>query len=237
MNTTKKVFFAVSLLIERIKYTVWPARRIHLIGDSLMAPQPWYKYPRTGWGNELQAYLNTDKVKVINHARNGGSTMSFDELGHFKKALKTVKKNDIVVLGFAHNDRYHVPANGNSPLALFNTLITRFIAQIKEKNAAVILCTPINLYNFGDDHGDFPEAIKLLSQSLSTGFLDLYSYSKDVQLSLGKEKAKELYLITQPGRFIMHPNGINDFIHLSPYGAQVFAKYASETLNIKLLLP
>jgi lysophospholipase L1-like esterase len=231
MNYFEKVFFAASLLAQKVRYTISPQKRIHLLGDSLMAGQPWYKYPRTGWGTQLKAFINSDRIRVINHARNGASTMSFNKFKHFKKALRAIKENDIVIVGFAHNDQFYKPANGELVLNVFEALLTGFVNELKNQKAIIFLGTPITRYNLSADHGSFPEAIKVIAQKTNVGLIDLHAYSEDLQYQLGEEKVKELYLIAAPGRFIMHPDGIQDHIHLSPYGAQVFAKYAADVIN------
>lgn len=196
-----------------------------------MAQQRWYKYPRTGWGTQLFEYLHTDKVQVINHARNGGSVMSFDRQNHFKHALQAVNENDIVIIGFAHNDQFHKPTDGQSALTVFEVLMTGFINKLKEKKAKAILSTPITRYTLTPDHGEFPQVIRTIAKSTNIGLIDFYNFSENLQHQLGSVKSKELYLIAESDQYIMHPKGIQDHIHLSPYGAQLFAKFAADTIN------
>ncbi|WP_295769563.1 GDSL-type esterase/lipase family protein [uncultured Mucilaginibacter sp.] len=227
MNLINKLLFACSLAVERIKRNLFPQRRIHLLGDSLMAPQPWYKYPRSGWGEQLYALLNTDKVKVYNKARNGASARTFYEDGYFKKVLSNVKNGDIAVIGFTHNDK----GDDATATATFESYLFKFIEQLQHKGARVVLSTPINIYGVNDSHGAFPQAIRRLAASHHLPVIDITNYSHQLRVELDDEQHRELYLIVPAGKFIMFPNGITDPIHLSPYGARVFAKYAANTIN------
>ncbi|MVN92296.1 GDSL-type esterase/lipase family protein [Mucilaginibacter aquatilis] len=227
MNLVNKLLFACSLAVERIKHNLFPQRRIHLLGDSLMAPQPWYKYPRSGWGEQLYALLNTDKVKVYNKARNGASARTFYEDGYFKKALSNFKNGDIAVIGFAHNDK----GDDATATTTFESYLLKFIEQLQHKGARVILGTPINIYGVNDSHGTFPQAIRRLATDYNLQLIDMTNYSNQLSAELNDEQHRELYLIIPTSKFIMFPNGITDPIHLSPYGARVFAKYAADTIN------
>lgn len=199
-----------------------------------MAEQPWFKYPRTGWGTQLHHYLSTDKVKVINHARNGASTRSYRV--HWKTALQSIRSGDIVVIGFAHNDEYYTMPDGSSPIKEFSSLLTGYIHQLKSNGAIVIAGTPVALYDFKNglfegSHGEYPTAIRAIAEKTGVQVLDLYQYSQQLLNELGEKKARELYLILPPGQFVMYPAGVTDVIHTSVFGAQVFAKYAAETIN------
>lgn len=192
-----------------------------------MAPQPWYKYPRSGWGEQLHKHLKTDKVAVINKARNGASAKTFFENGFFSKVLRRVKSGDIVIIGFGHNDK----GDDSSAIVVFREYISNFIKKLKSKGAVIIIGTPINLYGLAPDHGEYPEVIKSLAGEYSTALADLTSYSVQLHQQMGLDAVKDLYLITMPGQFIMFPNGIQDFIHLSPFGAQLFAKHVADVIN------
>lgn len=226
MNQLAKITFGTSILFYRIRHRISPQKRIHLLGDSLMADQPWYKYPRTGWGGQLAAYLNSDKVSVVNHAKNGASTQTFA----WEPPLSTIRPNEIAIVGFAHNDI------GNTPVSTFSEILTSRVKELKNKGATVLLGTPIAKHLFADDVfrdelSEYSMAVKTVAQEQDVPLLDLHQYSVKLISEMGKAQSAELYLILPPGKFTMHPQGVHDVIHLSVYGAQVFAKYASETIN------
>ena len=78
--------------------------QVFLIGDSTLANKAPGDAPATGWGMVLQDYLESDKIKVQNHAVNGRSTKSFINEGRWATVLKEMKSGDYVFIQFGHND-------------------------------------------------------------------------------------------------------------------------------------
>jgi len=74
---------------------IGPAREpitIYLAGDSTMAEKLPDKRPETGWGEALQKFVNPDKVRIENHAKNGRSTRTFIEEKLWQAILDKLKK-------------------------------------------------------------------------------------------------------------------------------------------------
>jgi lysophospholipase L1-like esterase len=76
-----------------------------LIGDSTVrngrgdgAGGQW------GWGDELPAHFDLSKVNVVNRAVGGLSSRTFLTQGHWERAKTLLKKGDVLLMQFGHND-------------------------------------------------------------------------------------------------------------------------------------
>ncbi|HVF38412.1 MAG TPA: SGNH/GDSL hydrolase family protein, partial [Gemmatimonadaceae bacterium] len=81
-----------------------PRIAIHLAGDSTMAPKLEARRPETGWGEMLDQFFDSSRVRVVNHARNGRSTRTFISEGRWQALLDSMKSGDYVFVQFGHND-------------------------------------------------------------------------------------------------------------------------------------
>jgi hypothetical protein len=57
-----------------------------------------------GWGNPVAAWFDPAKVNVVNRAVGGLSSRTYITSGHWERTLAVVKRGDIVVMQFGHND-------------------------------------------------------------------------------------------------------------------------------------
>ncbi|HEX9600595.1 MAG TPA: GDSL-type esterase/lipase family protein, partial [Mariniflexile sp.] len=77
-------------------------KNIFLIGDSTMASS---NNPNTiGWGVPFPQFCDTTQVNVINKARGGRSTRTFNFEGLWEAAKKEFQSGDFVFIQFGHND-------------------------------------------------------------------------------------------------------------------------------------
>ncbi len=65
-----------------------------------------------GWGNPIAAYLDLDKINVVNRAVGGLSSRTYRSSGHWERTKPFIKRGDWVVMQFGHNDAS--PINDNS---------------------------------------------------------------------------------------------------------------------------
>jgi lysophospholipase L1-like esterase len=75
---------------------------LFIAGDSTAAPSP--RPEQQGWADPLAAYFDTTKINVANRARGGRSSRTFITEGHWDQMLPDVKRGDIVLIQFGHND-------------------------------------------------------------------------------------------------------------------------------------
>ncbi len=76
---------------------------IYLAGDSTVKTYG-PSSDTAGWGEYLQSYFNSDKVKVVNYANGGRSSRSFINEGSLDKIASTITDGDYLLIQFGHND-------------------------------------------------------------------------------------------------------------------------------------
>ncbi|MGR3811982.1 glycosyl hydrolase family 28 protein [Jiulongibacter sp. NS-SX5] len=214
--------------------------RVFMIGDSTMANKNIYDAPETGWGQVFHE-LFTDVVEIQNHARNGRSTKSFRDLGHWKEVEKQLQPGDFVIIQFGHNDQKKSdPARWAPAKTDYRENLKNYIAEVKAKGAYPILCTPVNRRKFDDEgvfvdqHGDYPGVVRELASELSIPLIDMHHKSLGLLKELGVEDSKDLFMHVAPGVYPKFPEGLVDNTHFTPFGARSMAKLAAEALmNIK----
>ena len=211
---------------------------IYLIGDSTMANKAGTpeENPERGWGQALQQYFNP-AVKVENHAVNGRSSKSFIEEDRWKKVLETLQKGDYVFIQFGHNDqKYKDPKRYTNPTTTYYHNLSRFVQETREKGATPILLTSIarrNYNEFGtlqDTHGLYPLIVRQVANDLDVFFIDHLYATENIVRELGEEASKEIYLWYAPGEHKRWPDGHQDNTHLSPKGADRYAKIVTEAI-------
>lgn len=95
-NSIKKyVLNAPDIVLPRKK-------NIFLIGDSTMANNG--DENAVGWGVPFPTQFDTTRANIINKARGGRSTRTFDYEGLWDAAKKEFQEGDFVLIQFGHND-------------------------------------------------------------------------------------------------------------------------------------
>lgn len=67
-----------------------------------------------GWGDELPPFFDPAKIRVINRAIGGRSTRTFLREGRWTAILNELKRGDVVLVQFGHNDAS--PINEDPPI-------------------------------------------------------------------------------------------------------------------------
>src|SRR5215218_4702246 len=117
---------------------------LFIVGDSTAAQKLASKRPETGWGESLQQYFDVDRVRVVNLAKNGRSTLSFRAEGRWDALLEELKPGDYVFIQFGHNDEksdnpsVYADARTDYPRNLH-----RFAEEVRGKGAHPVLLTPV----------------------------------------------------------------------------------------------
>ncbi|MFL9831219.1 rhamnogalacturonan acetylesterase [Flavobacterium sp. ST-87] len=75
---------------------------IFLIGDSTMAENS--NENAIGWGMMVPRYFDTTRVTIVNKARGGRSSRTFDYEGLWDKTKSEIQPGDFVIIQFGHND-------------------------------------------------------------------------------------------------------------------------------------
>lgn len=247
------VLFAVLTMLscqEPRVATLW------MIGDSTMADYANYgedymrqRYPMTGWGQALPAFLVTDSlaalplfqvdsIRLENKARGGRSSRSFFEEGRWREVFDQLKPGDFVIIQFGHNDASVSKGERYVSLPGYKEFLRLYVSQARQKGATPILITSV-CRNYpwedgvlGNSHGDYPQAMREVAEEMGVFLIDLTEISAAYFTSMSREYVTEHFFMNLPaGTFEAYPEGLTDNTHFQPEGAREVARLVFEGLK------
>lgn len=197
---------------------------IYLCGNSTVVDQnsePW-----ASWGQMITRWFGPE-VAISNHAESGLTARTFIAGGRLDKIMTTLKKGDIVIAEFGHNDEKEKrPGDGAWYHYVYNLKI--FIDQVRSKGADIVFCTPTQRRAFEADnktikntHGEFPAAMLSVANREHVPVIDLNRMTKTFFETLGFEDSKRA-LVHYPKE--LYGRELADNTHFNPYGAYEVAK-------------
>lgn len=203
---------------------------VYIIGDSLAATKLESKKPETGWGEMMHHFL-PDNYQIENHAINGRSTKSFIAEGRLDVIKENIKKGDLLLIQFGHNDqKKEDPLRFTEPFSDYQANLSQMIQVALSKQAKPILITPVSRRSFVYDNvldgytlGDYPDSMRMVSKMHHIPLIDIYEVTQALISSLGDEGSKRLFLHLDENTHPNYPNGIKDNTHLSKEGAELIA--------------
>lgn len=212
---------------------------VFLAGDSTMAQKLVSRRPETGWGEALQQHFDVDRVRVVNLARNGRSTRSFQTEGRWGALLEEVRPGDYVFVQFGHNDEKRENASVYAdPQTDYPGNLRRFARDVRERGAHPVLLTPVARRRFTadgtvqDTHGAYPDAVRLVARSDSIPLIDMQRRSTEILREYGVERSRQLFLhVDSSAQHPNYPRGVRDDTHFSPLGAEVMAREVVEGIR------
>lgn len=208
--------------------------RIFIAGDSTAQTYKEKDGLIRGWGQMLSKFL-TDDVKVVNHAMGGRSSKTFIEEGRWDRLLSEVQSGDYVIIQFGHNDASTRPERHASHSDYYKNL-TKFVNDVRSKNANPILATSIVMRTFkdrvlvDDRLKAYPAITRMAARDLSVPLIDANVASRDLVLLLGDEPSKPYYRWVEPGIDPIKPDGIEDDTHMLELGATQMASFIAEEI-------
>lgn len=190
ISTTLSLHGAAPAIAENLP-TLWIA------GDSTVKSNS----PMRGWGQELGRFFDSTKIQVANRAIGGRSSRTFYTEGRWQEILTAIKPGDFVLIQFGHNDVGPLDARGKFRGSLksigdevetvthpdgraedvrsYGWYLREFARTAREKQAKVILCSPIPHMKFDRD-GKFVQDwkewrpwVEACAKSERAAFLDL----------------------------------------------------------------
>lgn len=189
-----------------------------------------------GWGDPFISYFDATKINVLNRARGGRSSRTFQTEGLWDKVLAEMKPGDFALIQFGHNDgspvnvdraRGSLPGIGDETQEIesintkqrevvhtFGWYMRKFIADTKAKGATpiVLSLTVRNIWKDGKvecGSGKFGQWAAEVAKAQGAAFVDLNTIVANKYEGLGEEKVKELFA--------------TDHTHTSPAGAELNA--------------
>ncbi|WP_321437641.1 rhamnogalacturonan acetylesterase [uncultured Bacteroides sp.] len=209
--------------------------RVYIAGDSTAQTYDTTKTLQRGWGQMLPSFFD-DKVEVINKAKAGRSTKSFQDEGRWTEIVSDIRKGDWVIIQFGHNDTSDKPERHASPEDYRKNLI-KFITDVRRKKANPILLTSVVMRTFKDGAlvddrlKVYPGITREVAKEYNVPMIDINLKTRDLILKLGDEKSKSLYMWLEPGVDPSKPDGSKDDTHSLEAGAKQIAKYVAEGIK------
>ncbi|GGY67744.1 GDSL-type esterase/lipase family protein [Pseudoduganella albidiflava] len=187
-----------------------------------------------GWGNPIANYVDTSKINVVNRAVGGLSSRTYVTSGHWQRTLALVKRGDVVLMQFGHNDasaindtsraRGTIRGTGNETEEIDNLLTKRretvrsygwylgdYIAQIRAKGATPVVVSLIPRKRW-DDHGkvlrnagDYAGWAKEVARRENAGFIDLNELAARRYDQIGRDEVMKLFPQVAPDETV-HTN-------------------------------
>jgi lysophospholipase L1-like esterase len=187
--------------------TVW------LIGDSTVRNGRGNGYDQQfGWGDPFERYFYPGKTNVVNRAVGGTGARTFNSQWETVRPL--LKKGDIVLIQFGHNDngargalkgigeeteeRENATTKEKETVHTFGWYLRRYIADIREEEAVPVLCTlvPRNTWKDGkivrppESHADWTRAVAAAEKVPLVDLNELIAKKYD---ALGQEATTALF--------------------------------------------
>jgi len=188
-----------------------------------------------GWGDVIGEFFDQSRINVVNRARGGRSSRTFQSEGLWDQVLAELKAGDFVLIQFGHNDGGAVNDGSRARGSLrglgdeteeidnlvtkkhevvhtFGWYMRKYVADTKAKSATPIVLSPVarNIFNDGKVErvaSTFGGWAASVAHSSNACFIDLNELSAKQLETIGQERVtKELFL--------------TDHTHSTPAGAR-----------------
>ena len=205
------------VVLSFIRINASESPTIYIMGDSTVADQG-AEYPYLpelnycGWGQMLSAYVESEAA-VSNHAHGGLSTRSCINEGHYSIVINRIKKGDICLIQFGHNDQKieDLKAYGG-----YTSRLEIFVADILERGGVPVIVSSLarNTWKADGTYNDllweYAKACEDLATRLNIPYIDLHKESMELIIKNGREGSKRYF----------HPG---DYTHTNDQGGFLFA--------------
>lgn len=174
---------------------------------------------------------NAKEVKIDDRAKGGRSTRTFFQEGRWREVHQALKKGDVVMMQFGHNDGSVEKTERYVDIEGYKEFLRLFVTQTREKGATPILLTPVARNypwkngQLSNVHGDYPQAVKDVAGELDVKLIDLNELSIDFFSKVGQEYVTNKYFMNFPeGKYPAYPNGQKDNTHFQIEGGKEVAR-------------
>ena len=208
------------------------AADIHMAGDSTMMNYRGNVAPQQGWGQRMQELVK-DGVTVKNRAIGGRSTKSFKAERRWEGLLREVKKGDVVIIQFGHNDgTKDKPERYTDPKTEYKENMRGFVEDVRKAGGIPVIATSIPFGIYLENGSLKPagfldpylKSAREVAAETKCDLVDLYAYADKELNAAGEKKGTSLYLVLNPGDYPNYPEGKSDRCHICFRGALFYAK-------------
>lgn len=237
-----KNIWLISLLLLIVSFVPFSQKKpikIFLAGDSTCAIKRISAYPETGWGMPF-VYFWDSTVAIVNLAKNGSSTRSFQQEKLWQQIIDKARPGDYVFIQFGHNDEVPTKENATTESEFKNNLI-KFVNETRSKGSIAVLLTPVARRKFDDagkilgTHDAYARIVRDVAISSKVPLIDLDQKAQQLYQQLGPEGSKLLFNHLEKGEHPNYPNGKIDDTHFNELGARKIAQIILK--DIRVLLP
>jgi len=230
--------------------------KVYIIGDSTVTDYSLEndyatkRYPQMGWGQVFQQFLVSDSlakvsgiiagdsVIVDDRAKGGRSTRSFFQEGRWRSVYESLKKDDVVIMQFGHNDESVEKVLRYVNIEGYQEFLRLFVSQTLQKGAIPIVLSPVNRnYPWMEGklvncHGEYPQAAQAVAAEFSVPFIDLTQLSIKRFTAAGQDYSTNHFFMNLPAsKYEAYPEGISDNTHFQPEGATEVARLVFEAMQ------
>jgi lysophospholipase L1-like esterase len=200
-----------------------------------------------GWGAPFIKLFDASKINVVNRARGGRSSRSFQAEGLWDAALEVMKRGDFMILQMGHNDGGDIraanrrgsirglgeeteevakPDGTMEVVHTYGWYMRKYASDAKAKGVSVIICSPVpHLPRAEVKQGDvekssYVEWSEAVAKSQDVPFINLNKIIMGHYTGLQPQEIREKYF-TPPG----------DGTHTNPAGAGLNAQSVLEGIK------
>ncbi len=217
-----------------------PKKKIKLFiaGDSTASIKETKAYPEHGWGMPF-VYFWDSTVTVVNKAKNGRSTSSFQTEGLWKQIMNEAGEGDYVFIQFGHNDEVPTKKTATTP-EQFKSNLTTFVKETREKKAIPVLLTSMARRKFDSNgkivgtHDEYMKITRAVAKEENVVLLDMDVITQQLYQQFGSDNSALLFMQLKPGEHPNHPNGKDDNTHFNELGARLVAQLVLKEIRSQL---
>jgi lysophospholipase L1-like esterase len=187
---------------------------VFVIGDSTAS-----NVDRRGWADPFADYFDLTKINVVNSARAGRSSRTFQTEGLWDKVLDNLKAGDFVLIQWGHNDggppdkdrargslpglgdesqEFTMPKGNQEVVYTFGWYMRKYIADTRAKGATpiVLSLTVRNIWKDGKVErgpGSYSQWSAEIAKAEGVTFVDVTSAVAGQYEKMGRDKVKEIF--------------------------------------------
>jgi lysophospholipase L1-like esterase len=212
--------------------------KLFIAGDSTASIKDVKAFPENGWGMPFVHFWDST-VTVVNKAKNGRSTSSFQTEGLWKSIMDEASEGDYVFIQFGHNDEVPTKKTATTP-EQFKSNLKKFVTETREKKAIPVLLTSMARRKFDSTgkivgtHDEYMKITRAVAKEENAVLFDMDIITQQLYQKFGPENSALLFLQLKPGEHPNHPQGKDDNTHFNEFGARLVAQLVLKEISSQL---